>query len=221
MEWTAVPVHMIDFEGCLRSGIVEYGVVTLVNGRVESSANRLCRSVGPVWTEDTLVHGLTKKDLADRAPFSDEWRFFSELRTTGVLAAHFAGTEKRLLRNVWPYPRTSPDFVSGSGAVTDWGPWIDTGRMVIGFRPELPSAGLGEVVKSLGLSSELDELAGQHCPEGRDHFHCAPYDALAAALVLRLLAYDRSGNPLTLQRLMEESTADSEKRIALQQRRLF
>ena len=221
MEWTAVPVHMIDFEGCLRSGIVEYGVVTLKNGRVVCSASRLCRSVGPVWTEDTLVHGLTGNDLADHAPFSDEWAFFSGLRSTGVLAAHFSGTEKRLLRNVWPYPRTSRNFVSGSGSVTDWGPWIDTGRMVIEFCPDLPTAGLEDVVKALELSPELDELAGQHCPEGRDRYHCAPYDAIAAALVLRFLAYDRNGKPLSLRRLVEESTADPVKRSAFQQQKLF
>jgi len=212
---------MIDFEGCSRSGIVEYGVVTLVDGRIENSVNRLCRSVGPIWTEDTRVHGLTRGDLADRAPFSDEWTLFSGLRATGVLAAHFSGTEKRLLRSVWPYPRTSRDFIGGRGSATDWGPWIDTGRLVIEFRPDLPTAGLEDVVESLGLSSEVDRLADQHCPKGRDHFHCAPYDALAAALVLKALAYDGSGHPLSLQRLAEESTADPEKRDALQQGRLF
>jgi len=212
---------MIDFEGCSRSGIVEYGVVTLVEGRIENSVNRLCRSVGPIWTEDTRVHGLTRGDLADRAPFSDEWTLFSGLRATGVLAAHFSGTEKRLLRSVWPYPRTSRDFIGGRGSATDWGPWIDTGRLVIEFRPDLPTAGLEDVVESLGLSSEVDRLADQHCPKGRDHFHCAPYDALAAALVLKALAYDGSGHPLSLQRLAEESTADPEKRDALQQGRLF
>ena len=221
MEWTSVPIHMIDFEGCSRSGIVEYGVVTLFEGKITNSASRLCRSVGPIWTEDTRVHGLTRGDLADRAPFSDEWALFSGLRATGVLAAHFAGTEKRLLRSVWPYPRTSRDFVSGKGSATDWGPWIDTGRLVIEFRPDLPKAGLEDVIKSFGLSSEVDELAGQLCPKGRDHYHCALYDALAAALLLKALAYDQTGNPLSIQRLAEESTADPEKRNALQQGRLF
>lgn len=221
MDWTGVPVHMIDFEGCTRSGIVEYGVVTLSGGGIESSSSRLCSPTGPIWEEDTRVHGLRRKELHGRALFSDDWEMFAGLRETGVLAAHFAATERRLLRGAWPYPRTSPDFLRPGGSLTEWGPWIDTGRLVIELRPDLPAAGLEDVVKALGLSSEVERLAHQHCPKGRDHYHCAPFDALAAALVLKALAFDQNGNPLSLQRLVEESTADPEMRDAFQQGRLF
>ena len=112
MDWTAVPVHMIDFEGCTRSGIVEYGVVTLFGGEVAASQGRLCASTGPIWSEDTRVHGLRGEELSGLEPFSCEWERFAGLRETGVLAAHFAATERRLLRAVWPYPRTSPDFLN-------------------------------------------------------------------------------------------------------------
>ena len=47
MDWTAVPVHMIDFEGCTRSGIVEYGVVTLYGGVVTAGVGRVCAPSGP------------------------------------------------------------------------------------------------------------------------------------------------------------------------------
>ena len=221
MNWTGVPVHMIDFEGCTRSGIVEFGVVTLVGGAIKSRSSRLCSPTGPIWTEDTRVHGLRRKELRGRAPFSDEWEMFAGLRETGVLAAHFAATERRLLCGVWPYPRTSPDFLRPGRSLTEWGPWIDTGRLAIEFQPDLPSAALEDVVHALGLSSDLEELADQHCPDGRNHFHCAPYDALAAALVLMALAHDQYGAPFSLQRLVEDSTADTEKRNALQQEKLF
>lgn len=221
MNWTGVPVHMIDFEGCARSGIVEYGVVTLLGGEVTSTVGRLCAPTGPVWSEDTRVHGLQDGDLSGLAPFSDDWDTFATLRETGVLAAHFAGTERRLLRAVWPYPRTSPDHLRTGQTQTDWGPWIDTGRLVIGLCADLPTAGLEEVVRALGLMSELERLGQEHCPGNRDRFHCALYDALAAALVLREIGSGREGHPLSIQRLVEESTADSGKRDDLRQGRLF
>lgn len=221
MDWTGVPVHMIDFEGCARSGIVEYGVVTLQGGEVSATIGRLCAPTGPVWSEDTRVHGLQGRDLSGLAPFSEDWEPFAALRETGILAAHFAATERRLLRAVWPYPRTSPDHLRTGQSQTDWGPWIDTGRLVIGLRPDLPGAGLEDVVRALGLMETLEQLGSECCPDGRDRFHCALYDALAAALVLREIGTDRAGGQLSIQRLVEESTADSGKRDDLRQGRLF
>ncbi|MEZ5275275.1 MAG: 3'-5' exonuclease [Opitutaceae bacterium] len=221
MDWTAVPVHMIDFEGCTRSGIVEYGVVTLHRGEIAAIEGRLCASTGPIWSEDTRVHGLRDEELSGLEPFSCEWERFACLRETGVLAAHFAATERRLLRAVWPYPRTSPDFLNTGERRTDWGPWIDTGRLVIGLRPDLARAGLEEVIHALGLFAELEARGRELCPKGRAHFHCALFDALAAALVLRTLGVDGSGQALSLQKMVEESTADGEKREVLRQGRLF
>jgi len=212
---------MIDFEGCTRSGIVEYGVATLRGAEIVATVGRYCSPTGPVWSEDTRVHGLRDEELADREPFAADWELFTGLRESGVMAAHFAGTERRLLRNVWPYPRTSPDFLRSGASQTDWGPWIDTGRLVVGLRPDLPGAGLEEVIRALGLMEELDRMGSASCPEGRAHFHCALFDALAAALVLREFGVDREGRPLSLQRLVEESTADSEKREEFRQGRLF
>jgi DNA polymerase-3 subunit epsilon len=221
MDWTGVPVHMIDFEGCARSGIVEYGVVTLQGGEVKATTGRLCAPTGPVWSEDTRVHGLQSGDLSGLAPFSDDWDSFAALRETGVLAAHFAATERRLLRAVWPYPRTSPDHLRIGQAQTDWGPWIDTGRLVIGLRPDLPGAGLEDVVRALGLMETLQRLGGVCCPDGRDRFHCALFDALAAALVLLSLGSDADGRPYSLQKMVEESTADADRRESLRQDELF
>jgi DNA polymerase-3 subunit epsilon len=159
--------------------------------------------------------------LSGLEPFSKEWAHFAGLRQTGVVAAHFVATERRLLRAVWPYPRTSPDFLSPGSHQTDWGPWVDTGRLVIGLRPDLASAGLEEVVRALGLLPDLEAQGRERCPEGRAHFHCALFDALAAALVLRTLGFSSEGRPLSLQKLVEESTADDDKRESLRQGRLF
>ena len=84
MDWTAVPVYMIDFEGCTRSGIVEYGVVTLLGGRIEACQGRLCAATGPVYTDETRVHGIRGDDLTGLQPFSSDWDLFAGLRETGV-----------------------------------------------------------------------------------------------------------------------------------------
>src|ERR1700733_9265135 len=89
--WTEQPIHFIDFEGSLGSGVLEYGVVTLVGPAVESVRTGLCAPTGVIPPEDIVVHGLAPADLAGRQPFSAEWEYFAGLRQTGPLAAHFAG----------------------------------------------------------------------------------------------------------------------------------
>src|SRR5271166_1109229 len=112
MRWTEQPVYFVDFEGSLASGVLEYGVATLLGGRVTP--------------EDTQIHGLREASLAGCAPFSADWEVFAGLREKGPLAAHYAGAENSLLRSVWPYPRVSPDFARPGCRVADWGPWIDS-----------------------------------------------------------------------------------------------
>ena len=110
MSWTEQPIFFVDFEGSRVSGVLEYGVATLLGGRVVEAATRLCAATGRVRAEDVAVHGLSESELAGRAPFADEWEYFAGLRERGPLAAHYAGVENALLKGVWPYPRPSPDF---------------------------------------------------------------------------------------------------------------
>jgi len=37
MRWTEQPVFFIDFEGSLATGVLEYGVATLLGGRVTAT----------------------------------------------------------------------------------------------------------------------------------------------------------------------------------------
>src|SRR5262245_53386646 len=109
-SWTEQPIFFVDFEGSRGSGVLEYGVVTLLRGEIVQTNTRLCGATGPVRPEDTAVHGLTSEALSARRPFADEWEFFADLRERGPLAAHYAGVENGLLKSAWPYPRNSPDF---------------------------------------------------------------------------------------------------------------
>lgn len=89
------PVFFIDFEGSLASGVLEYGIATLVGGRVTESLTRLCAPTGRVRAVDTEVHGLREESLAGSRPLSADWEVFAGRRERGPFAAHFAGAEIR------------------------------------------------------------------------------------------------------------------------------
>lgn len=221
MSWTEQPIHFVDFEGSLSSGILEYGVVTVQGGQVTGVQTRLCRPTGGIRFKDAAVHGLQTEALADRAPFAEEFELFSRLRETGPLAAHFAGAENSLLKAVWPYARQAPDFARPGQHTMEWGPWIDTGAIYRQIYPQLISLRLADAVTDCALQAELDALAAVHCPAERRHYHAAPYDALGGALLLVSLAREPQLAELSLMQLLALSTLDGDKRDELQQGSLF
>jgi len=219
--WSELPVHVIDFEGDRSGGIVEYGVVTLFGGEIAALHTRLCRPRRPVLARDTRVHGLSDGDVQSAAPFELDWDRFAAWRASGVFAAHFSGTENALLRDCWPCPRLSPDFLRPGVEIAEWGPWIDTGRLLLAAQPRRTSAALADGVAALGLERELEKAAARWCPSARAAYHCAPYDALAAALLLHRLAVSDTGKAWTLARVLAASTGNNDRRDDLLQERLF
>ena len=221
MSWAETPIHFIDFEGNATSGILEFGVVTLRAGEVAEVATRLCRATGGISAADIAVHRLSAAELQSQAFFTAEWERFAALRASGPLAAHFAPAENSLLRRVWPYAREVPDFARPGKTTTEWGPWIDTGRLYPQLFAQLGSIRLEDLVAKYGLQPALDAAARQHCPVNRRHYHAALYDALAGALLLRALLQRPELSRATIPWLLQMSTPDGEKRDALQQRELF
>ena len=221
MHWAGTPIHFIDFEGNRTSGILEFGVVTLVGGGIATTRTRRCAPTGRVAPEDTAVHGLEAAALAGEAPFRDEWEYFATLRSTGPLAAHFASAENSLLKSVWPYPRQAPDFARPGRSASEWGPWIDTGRLYPQRVPGTASHQLAQLVAAHGLQAELDGLAARHCPADRRRYHAALYDALAGALLLLGLLQRSECVGATIPWLLQMSTLDPEKRGEMQQGGLF
>ncbi|MET0261520.1 MAG: 3'-5' exonuclease [Rariglobus sp.] len=220
-SWIDHPIHFVDFEGSVASGILEYGVVTMRGTDVLETHTRLCRATGRVKAEDVAVHGLDAAAVASHAPFADDFEVFARWRETGPLAAHFANAENTLIKSVWPYPRTSPDFSRASGVVTDWGAWIDTGRLYPQLYPSLTSAKLADLVAVFALQPHLDEMAARYCPADRCFYHAALYDALAGALLLAHLASEPTLSMQPMTWLLEMSTLDGEKRDAMRQGGLF
>lgn len=219
--WIDQPIFFVDFEGSRASGILEFGVVEILRGKVVSVRTRLCRALGRVREEDVAVHGLREEALVACAPFGDEWNYFSSLRELGPLAAHYSGVENGLLKSVWPYPRSVPDFARPGARIVDWGPWIDSARLYEQLLPRFGSGRLELLVGAVGLQSELDTLAAEHCPGERRRYHAALYDALAGALLLAALARDPQVAELSMMQLLALSTLDPRKRDALQQTELF
>ncbi len=221
MLWTDIPIHFIDFEGGSESGVVEYGIVTLQQGRVKAVQTQLCRPVGRLKEEDVAVHRLHGEELERCSCFSCEFERFAGLRETGPFAAHFAGTENALIKAVWPYGRTVPDFSRPGGVTAEWGPWIDTGRLVSGMGLGAASLQLEALVSKFELQDSVDQLAREHCPPARCFYHAALYDALAGASLLMHLLNPASVGVPTLLWLLQQSAGKAEKVAKLQQDNLF
>ena len=203
--WASVPIHVIDFEGSLRTGVVEFGVATLLGGEVVAASTSLHAPRVPVPAIDTQCHGLGAKELKGLPPFESEWERWVSLRRTGLLAAHNATVESGLLRGTWSRPSAVPAFVGEDTSVAEWGPWIDTCRLARAWAPSLGDFRLSSLVSALRLASRLEVLAAEHCPPGRRRYHCALYDALAAALVLRALCGLEGRSAAPLSQLVRDS----------------
>lgn len=221
MDWRELPIHIIDFEGSRRSGIVEYGVVTLKGGAIAATHTRFCRPMGVIVSEETRLHGIRDTDTCAAAPFSEEWSFFCELRRTGPLGAHYASMEHGLLKAVWPYPMQCPDFLHPPRHVAQWGPWIDTCRLFEEVFPGLPAYKLHFLIDHFSLRHSLNRLAERHCPVQRRRVHAALYDALAAALLLKHLGRQERFQSMALDWLLTRSEPCAVRRQSLRQEDWF
>jgi DNA polymerase III epsilon subunit-like protein len=221
MHWSDATIHFIDFEGNRVSGILEFGVVTIRGGQLVETRTRRCAATGRVGPEDTEIHGLRSEDVAGEPRFDTEWEYFAKLREGGPLGAHFAQAENSLLKSVWPYPRTSPDYARPGRKSAEWGPWIDTGRLYPQVLEGVEETRLERLIAAMGLQERLDAAAAKFCPSDRRRYHAALYDALGGALLLQgLLAHPRLADA-TVPWLLHMSTADGGKRSAMQQGDLF
>jgi DNA polymerase-3 subunit epsilon len=217
----STPIHVIDFEGSRQSGIVEYGVVTLIGSEIAATYTRLCAAVGTISDRDRRQHGISEEAVATQPLFETEWEFFANLRSTGPLCAHNAAVEDGLLRTVWAYPRSSPDFSDSGQAIASWGPWLDTLYLYRRIYPQLERHKLGDLIGLFQLQSSLDEQAALYCPEKRQHYHCALYDTLASALLLRRLYEEPEFKAMSLRWLFLQSASTDAGRDSMGQQDLF
>ena len=183
-DWKSKPVFMMDFEGSPASGVVEYGVVSLLEGRVAGVDTGLCRPVGFISGRDEEVHGIRMETVRGMTPFKDLYARFVGYRRRGIFAAHNRHAENTFLKSTWAVPPEVPDWRGSAGHAQEWGPWIDTLSIYKHLYPGLDSYALVDLVDLFGLQGELDASAAEYCPEDRSQSHCALYDALASSLLL-------------------------------------
>lgn len=215
------PVHVIDFEGSRQSGVVEYGVVTLHGAEMVATHSRLCAPIGTISARDRMQHGISAQAVAGTARFDAEWSLFAELRASGPLCAHNAAVEDGLLRTVWACPRNSPDFAEHGAPIASWGPWLDTLYLYRRIYPQLDSHKLGDLIGRFDLQGALDAHAQLYCPQKRQRYHCALYDALASALLLRRLYAEPELQGLSLRWLLLQSASTDAGRDSIGQQTLF
>lgn len=216
-----VPVHIIDFEGSRQSGVVEYGYVTLQRGELVDSGTRICAPVGTISNMDRGQHGISEALAAGEPSFEEFWDLFAGLRETGPFCAHSAAVEEGFLCNVWACPRSSPDFSEPGQSIASWGPWLDTLSIYRRVYPQLESHKLQTLVEVFQIQSELDRQAGILCPAQRRHYHCALYDALASALLLRRLSEEPELEASSLRWLFLQSTKSDAARERMEQQELL
>jgi len=221
LYWDELPIHVIDFEGGPRCGIVEFGVVTMKGADVLDCSTRLCRPQAPITRAEKAIHGIKTEAADEGDPFQDEWERFARYREKGPLAAHFASAENTMIKSAFPFARKSPDWTRRGGIVNTWGPWIDTGQLYRDIGDADRSLKLEDLIDRYSLQGELDELAGRYCPMTRCGYHCALYDALASALLLALYCTQLSDERPTLRSLLIHSQGSARKRQQVEQQELF
>jgi len=220
-SWDGLPIHVIDFEGGPRCGIVEFGVVTLVGAKIVAAETALCRPKAAISRKEQATHGIGNDLVASEALFAQHWDLFAGLRQCGPFAAHFASAENAMLKSVFPFSRQAENWARPGSLGTDWGPWIDTGYLYRNYGDNGSSLKLEDLILHWSLQQELDELALRYCPEGRRHYHSALYDALGSALLLLLYCKElRDGTP-SVPQLFIESQGSGLKRQEMEQQQLF
>ncbi|MDR0444795.1 MAG: hypothetical protein LBG98_00690 [Puniceicoccales bacterium] len=168
-----VPIHVIDFEGNRKSGVSEWGVVSLNGQEISKVQTRLCP---PFFLPDEVPQSCLD--------ISQDVAYFLQLRRSGIFCAHSCHVEDTLLRHYWASPGYVPSFTSNQKVAT-WGPWLDTCALWGHMAPGLASYGLMDLIQSCSLQESLRREVALHCPPDRAHPHGALYDALAASLLLR------------------------------------
>ena len=217
MDWKDVKIHVLDFEGSTRTGIVEYGVATLLGGRIVEAATRLCAVRAPIPFEESEVHGIYDEDLEGRAPIQADWEIFRRLRGTGLLGSHHAPAEIGMLTAVWPFPGAVPDFsLESRPNVNEWGPWIDTCRIAREWFPQERHHSLGFLIERFEIGDRVEKDAAKFCPQNRSRFHCALYDAIAAAHLLVNMCEHPSFSRMSILDLVKSSTSPSRFQSRLQ-----
>lgn len=178
-----IPILAVDFEGSRKIGVVEFAAAKIERGEVVGMYTSICAPKTKIPQRDAEFFGIYNAEAFAHKPFSEHIGEFCKMRKSGIFMAHNASVEDGLLRDAVPAPAIVPDFARG-GQIAAWSPWLDTCALLKRLFPDLESAKLSAAIDAFSLRERLDALAEKFCPPRRRKWHCAPYDALACALLL-------------------------------------
>ena len=100
MSWTRSKIAVLDFEGEIRTGVVEFGIVIIKGSQIISTETKQCRPRGKLQQKSIEIHGLRERELAGLETFQKKQRYFAEIRSSvDVFCAHHACVEENLLKN--------------------------------------------------------------------------------------------------------------------------
>ncbi len=197
-------IYVIDFEGSLKSGILEYGIVgvSLENG-IFFTQTKLCKNRQSISNDETACHGIDAHLVEKCKDFSIYIETFLELRSKAYFCAHNAIFENTLLKSYCPvvlHAYGLPDVKQNH-----WGPWLDTYFLYKKFFNTTCS--LSQLIQNCNLSGILFQLAEKFCPPQRKYFHCALFDAIACTILLLNFVRNESIGAKDLGWLLKESNS--------------
>ncbi|MDA9962171.1 3'-5' exonuclease [Opitutales bacterium] len=217
MSWTRSKIAVLDFEGEIRTGVVEFGIVIIKGSQIISTETKQCRPRGKLQQKSIEIHGLRERELAGLETFQKKQSYFAELRcSVDVFCAHHASVEENLLKNAWPYRP-----IRNEQQDLHWGPWVDTHRLYKKLYPDIGNYSLAHLVSTFELRNDLEKNALIYCPQGRQKYHCALYDTLASALLLTRLSELPKISEASLEWMIEASASGQKKSDHLTQASLF
>jgi DNA polymerase-3 subunit epsilon len=118
-------VYVVDFEGSLATGILEYGLVGIdsIEG-IFSAEGAFCKNRGRISDAEFAQHHISEERVAGYEDFINVVPRFAELRAKSFFCAHNAAFENALLNSYCPVVLNTYGVCAGSQAF--WGPWLDT-----------------------------------------------------------------------------------------------
>ncbi|MBO6103380.1 MAG: hypothetical protein J6P03_09045 [Opitutales bacterium] len=179
-----VPIYAIDFEGSKGAGVVEFGAVGIFEGEIFFSETSICAPRAKIDFRSEKLTGISNAEASKHPPFESFAETFISMRQNGLFAAHNFSAEDSMLRSHIPSPGRVKNFLDSSETLS-WAPWLDSIAFAKFLDGALQSLKLSSAASALGITAELDARAAALCPAGRAKWHCALYDALACALIIK------------------------------------
>ena len=145
----------LDFEGSLKTGIREIGLLYTVGEKMTSYQDKI------IQNKEECIKALG--NIVENKP--------------DVFISHNAHIEKNLLKSYLPYNRICSNRIS-----LEWGPWIDTTIIYRTLYPNISTYDLVFLTKTF-IKKRAEELSSIICSADKKFHHNALYDALCTYLL--------------------------------------